>query len=239
MKTPVKTHSLAITLILTSPLIDTAAADGIVVSKIYDPYVELTETEIEWRFVEENFDPGPNIQKQSVGIGRALSDRWAVEFYAIAQRASGESLSVDAYELEAKWQLTEQGEYAFDWGLLFELERETEANVWEFSTTILASRDFGRTTVTANFGLIFESGTRIKNEIESTLRMQMRYRLRETFEPSVELHVGQDTTAIGPSIGGLMRVSKGRKLRWELGIFAGVTERSPDQVVKANIEFEF
>lgn len=216
-----------------------AVADGVVVDNIYDPYVHPLETEIEWHFVGQNQERNPDLQKHSIGFGRSLSDRWAIEFYAIAQKSLGENLSVDTYELEAKWQLTEQGELAVDWGLLFELEREIEENAWEVSAQLLAARDFGKSTVTANLGIIYEWGERTQNEMETTLRLQMRYRLKEAFEPGVEIHVGQDTTAVGPAIGGLVRVSEGRKLRWQLGLFAGVTERSPDQILKANIEFEF
>ncbi len=216
-----------------------AAADGIVVDKIYDPYVEELETEIEWRFIYQDDDPNPDVQKHFVGFGRSLSDRWSVELYAIAQKSQGDSLSIDTYEAEAKWQLTEQGEYAVDWGLLFEVEREVDEKVWEVSTQLLASRDFGKTTVTANFGIIYEWGETIRSELESTLHMQVRYRLKESFEPAVELHVGQDTTALGPAIGGLFRVAEGKKLRWEFGIFSGISESSPDSIVKANVEFEF
>jgi len=229
----------AILLIAALQFPNRAAADGIVVSKIYDPYVQPLETEIEWRIVSQRDDVISDVQKHSIGIGRSLSDRWAGEIYAIGLKGLGESISVNAYELEAKWQLTEQGEYAFDWGLLFELERDIEQNAWEASAQLLAARDFGRTTVTGNLGLIYEGGKRIENEIESTLRLQARYRLRETFEPSLELHLGQDTTAAGPLFSGLFRVGEGRKLRWELGLFTGVSEKSPDRIVKANLEFEF
>lgn len=216
-----------------------AAADGVVVDKIYDPYVQPLETEIEWRLIDQNQGVAPALQKQFFGFGRSVSDRWAVEVYAIAQRSDGESLSLDAYELEAKWQLTEQGEFAVDWGVLFELERETRNNIWEASAYLLAVRDFGKTTLTANLGLIYERGESIQNEIETNLRMQARYRLAEVFEPGIELHVGQDTTAIGPVLNGLFRPSQRRKLRWELGYFAGVSERSPDNILRANLEFEF
>jgi len=216
-----------------------ATADGVVVDKIYDPYVQPLETEIEWRLINQVDEQNPDVQKQLFGFGRSLSDRWSVEIYAIAQESAGENFSINTYELEAKWQLTEQGEYAFDWGLLFEVEREIEENGWEVSTNLLAARDFGRTTVTANLGLVYEWGERVQDEIETRLGMQMRYRLNEAFEPAIELHVGQDTTAIGPAIGGLFRIAERRKLRWELGLFAGISERSPDRILKANVEFEF
>ncbi len=216
-----------------------AIADGIVISKIYDPYVQPLETELEWRLVNQTDDALPDLQRHSLGFGRSLSDRWAVEVYAIGQKGSGESLSVDTYEFEAKWQITEQGEYAFDWGVLFELEREVEDNAWEFSTSLLAARDFRKITATVNLGIIYEWGRDRKEEIETALHVQTRYRFKEAFEPAIELHLGQDTIAIGPAITGLVRISHGKKLRWELGAFAGIDSDSPDQTIKANIEFEF
>ena len=216
-----------------------ALADGIVVTKIYDPYVQPLETEIEYRFVGQTDDRDPDAEKHWLGFGRSLSDRWAIELYAIAQRGLGESLSIDTYEFEAKWQLTEQGEFAFDWGLLFELEREIEGNAWEMSTQLLATRDFGKTTATANLGVIYEWGERVSNEIETSLRLQMRYRWREIIEPSLEIHIGQDTFAAGPNLSGTIRAAQGRKLRWELGMFRGLEGRGPGHIVKANLEFEF
>ena len=216
-----------------------AAADGVVVGKIYDPYVQPLETELEWRMLSQKDDQLPDLQRQSLGFGQSLSDRWAIELYAIGQKGAGESLSIDAYEFEAKWQLTEQGEYAFDWGVLFEVEREIEENAWEVSTQLLAARDFGRVTTTANLALIYEWGQGRKDEFETALHVQTRYRLKEAFEPAIELHMGQDTIALGPAITGLVRPSEGKKLRWELGIFAGLDDKSPDQTIKANVEIEF
>ena len=214
-------------------------ADGLVVDRIYDPYVQPLETELDWRSVIASDDELADVQKHSLGFGRSLTDRWAVELYVIGAKTSGDSLSIDAYEAEAKWQLTEQGEYAFDWGVVFELERETEDNVWEASSTLISSRDFGRWTGIANLGVIYEWGSGIDNEIETELSMQARYRLRETLEPAVELHMGQDTKALGPALTGLHRLSPGKKLRWEAGVFFGLDDESPDHTVKLTFEYEF
>lgn len=214
-------------------------ADGVIVDKVYDPYVQPLETELEWRLVDQSDDELPDTQKQLFGFGKSLSDRLAFEIYVISWRDSGQSLSFDTYEFELKWQLTEQGEYAFDWGMLFELERSVDANAWEFSTGLLTSRDIGRVTATANLDLIYEWGERVQSEVETALHVQTRYRLREAFEPALELHMGQDTLALGPAFLGLWRPSQGKKLKWELGIFAGMNSRSPDYTIKANIEFEF
>jgi hypothetical protein len=216
-----------------------ATADGIVIDKVYDPYVQPLETEIEWRSIMLSDDDLGDPQKHSLGLAYGWSDRWSTELYVVGTKSETDSFAVDAYEFEAKWQLTEQGEFAFDWGVLFELEREVRNNVWEFSTALLASRDFGRWTGTANLGLIYEWGSGVVSEVETALHVQARYRYRESFEPAIEFHMGQDTVALGPAITGLQRLSPGKKLRWEAGVFWGLSDASPDQTIKLNFEFEF
>ena len=62
---------------------------------------------------------------------------------------------------------------------------------------------------------------------------------KHTIEPAIELHVGQDTAAIGPVVTGLWRISAGKKIRWDLGYFGGIGNRGPEHAIKANFEFEF
>ena len=214
-------------------------ADGVAVDRVYDPYVQPLETEIEWRSVFQFDDEQPDREKHALGLGRSLSERWAVELYAIGARTGDESLRPDAYEIEFKWQITEQGEYAFDWGALFEVERNSDEDIWEVATSILAARDFGRWTSTMNLGLVYEWGSGVESEFESLLRLQTRYRLREAFEPALELHLGQDVSVLGPTIGGLLRLAPGKKFRWDAGVFFAIKEDSPDRVVKFNFEYEF
>ncbi|WP_308365609.1 MULTISPECIES: hypothetical protein [unclassified Microbulbifer] len=219
-----------------------ALADGVVVDKVYDPYVQPLETEIEWRAValrddeDESLD---SLQLHRLGLGRSFSDRWFGEVYLIGERNEDESFRLQGVELEAKWQLTEQGEYAADWGLLFELEKERDGDEWEAATTLLVAREWGRWVGTANLAAIYEWGDDIDNELESQLRMQARYRLSEAFEPAVELYAGQDTLGIGPVARGLQRLSGARQFYWELGLILGVTDESPDQTLRLLVEYEF
>jgi hypothetical protein len=216
-----------------------AVADGIIVDRVYDPYVHPLETELEWRSILQSDDNTNDLSKHLLGFGRTLSERWAAELYVIGTQEGDSSVDINAYELEFKWQLTEQGEYAFDWGALFELERESDEGIWEAAAALLSARDFGRFTAVANLALVYEWGSGIDNEFETRFHLQTRYRYREAFEPAMELHVGQDTSVLGPAITGLYRLSPGKKLRWDAGIFFPLSERSPDQVVKLNVEFEF
>ena len=44
---------------------------------------------------------------------------------------------------EAKWQLTEQGQFWADWGFTLRIRKEEGNNIWEFSTGLLFEREWG------------------------------------------------------------------------------------------------
>ena len=135
--------------------------------------------------------------------------------------------------------MTEQGEYSADWGLLFELEKADSQNEYEYATTLLAEKEFGRWVGAANLGVIYEWGHKIKNEWESTFASQLRYRYRSGFEPAVELYMGQSTRGLGPVALGDVRFSGRQKLHWELGVIFGIDSKTPDQTVRGMLEYEF
>ncbi len=218
-----------------------AFADGAVVDKIYSPYVEAMERELEYRVIvqSDDDDARDDVQLHLLGLGMSWTDRWFSEMYLIGKRTNGNDLTVDAFELETKWQITEQGEYWADWGLLFELEAENNSDVWEYGTTLLISKEWGRWVSTANLGLIYEWGSDIVNEWETALSIQARYRLTRSFEPALEFYSGQDTIAIGPAFVGSFRLGGRKKLRWETGVIFGLDSISPDITVRGMLEFEF
>ncbi len=214
-------------------------ADGLAVGKVYEPYVQPLEQEIEYRLVSSNDDTLPDVTIHKLGYGRALNDRWFAEFYIVSQYTRNHSADISGYELELKTQLTEQGEYGADWGLLFELEKEPEQDIYEFSTALLTTLEIGQWTANANTILKLEWGDDIEGEQEFEFRSQLRYRYSSQFEPAVELHLGQDTFAAGPVLRGSLRQGRGRKWFWDVGIFGGLDETTPDFIVKAALEFEF
>lgn len=216
-------------------------ADGIVIDKVYDPYVILLEQEIEYRALwQTDDDPARDGgELHRLGYGRTFAERWFAELYAIGQRWPEGTMQLEAFELEIKHQLTEQGEYAADWGWLTELERSTEHNQWEWSNTLIAARDWGRWTGTANLSLIYEWGELIDSELETSFSAQMKYRRSAALEPGVELFKGQDTFALGPIIAGQLRFGQGKKLFWETGVIAGLDAVTPDWTYKLELEFEF
>jgi hypothetical protein len=220
---------------------ETVLADGTIIDKIYHPYVQPEEHEIEFRAVIENQGDRPSGDNRvyRLGYGQSFNDRWFGEVYLIGVKNDDQALRLEAYEIEALWQITEQGEYFADWGMLFELEKERSEDVMEISTALLIETEWQRWTGTANIYGIYEFGDDIDNEFESALTLQTRYRYARAFEPALELYVGEDTKGLGPVMMGRWPFGGGRQLRREGGLIHGLDSETPDQTLSVLLEYEF
>jgi hypothetical protein len=241
---PARTNTLCkhgVFIAIGSALSLTAIADGNTVDKVYHPYVDALEQELEWRTIYQDDQPEVSNHRQlhRFAYGRAFGDRWFGEIYLTGENSDDTSFKLKTYELEAKWQLTEQGEYWEDWGLRFEIEKEAHERSWEFSTGILVEKEWGRWSGTANFTLAHEWGSDIQDETETSAALQMRYRLSRWFEPALELYAGEDTQALGPVIMGDIKIGTRKNIHWETGMIFGLTEESANNTMRFLIEYEF
>lgn len=208
-------------------------ADGLTVDKVYHPYVQPLEREMEVRMTSADGE-----ERYRFGLGQSVSDRVFVEAYFIA-KDDNNHLTLDAIELEAKWQLTEQGEYAVDWGVLFELEKQQHINAWEASAGLLMAKQWGQWVGTANVTVAYEWGQGINNEIESLLALQAKYRYGSFFEPGLEFYSSESGQALGPVLMGDIRLGQGKKVHWEVGSIFGLGYKAPDNNYRLLMEYEF
>ena len=219
-----------------------ALADGSVIDKIYHPYVNQLEWELEWRAVQQRDDPATGearYQTHKLGLGRAVTEYVFAEVYLIGEGSADRSLQVSAWEAEVLWQMSEQGEYLLDYGLLFELEKARDEEVWGYAATLLLERELGRFSATANVGVVYEWGDDIADELETTAALQARYRHSPLLEPALEFYLGEDTRALGPVLLGMARLGERQALRWEAGIVWGLDHTTADYSVRALLEYEF
>lgn len=217
-----------------------ARADGAQVDTVYHPYVQPLERDIELRLVsEQNSRTRGDGQTWRLGYGQSFSARGFAELYLIADRPAGEDLHVRAYELEARWQLTEQGQYAADWGLMGEFEHARDRDAQEFAATLLGERQWGRFVGTVNASLGYEWGDDVRSEVETGLALQGAYRYSPRLQPALEFHAGEDLRALGPALLGTERLGIRRKLHWEAGLAFGLDAASPDVSVRGKLEYEF
>ncbi|WP_105170075.1 hypothetical protein [Pseudoalteromonas sp. T1lg23B] len=213
-------------------------ADGMVVDKVYHPYVLPFEREVEWRLLSRQTDDR-NVLAQRAGLGWAITESVTVEGYMIGERDPADNFDLAAYELEARWQMVEQGRYWADWGMLFELEKRHKISAYEATIGMLFEKEFGKTSLTMNAFIVREWGQAIKNEWESEFRAQLRYRYDPAFQPAIELYSGEDFVGVGPAIIGLYRFAGQRQLKWEVGFVSEISHSGKDHSFRLALEFEF
>jgi len=223
-----------------------AFSDGSFIDKVYHPYVQPHEQEIEWRWNIQK-DSGnsdeerlrDNAHQHRFGYGQSFNDRWFGEIYLIGEKNREQEFKISAVEIEALWQITEQGEYDADWGMLFELEHERDNDVSEVSSAVLIEKQWNKWVGTANLYLIYEWGSKIDNELETAMALQGRYRYSRAIEPAIEYYSSDSSEGIGPVLLGDFKLSGRKKIYWQAGVILGLDNDTADQTIKFSFEFEF
>jgi len=210
------------------------------VDKVYHPYVTPLEREIEWRliFQQHRAEAVKTRQRHRFAFGASLSERFFLEAYMIADRVAGEDFELEGYELEGQLQLSEQGEFWADWGLLMELEREEGQDVWEAGLGLLVEKELGKWSLASNFISVYEFGSDLENFWVLEAASQLRYRLSAALEPALEIYWDKKNRGIGPALKGLRRIGF-NKLKWEIGLIFTSGEDSRGQILRTLLEYEF
>lgn len=214
-------------------------ADITDVDKIYTPHVEAGEREIEYRLV---FDDDANAEEQAfhkLGYGHALNDDFLFEFYAIGMDTKGDGLDLTGFEAELIWQLTEHEGPGTNWGVLFELGRNTEENEWEQRTALLAMHETHHWAAVANLSLEYAWGSGIENEWEAGFAGQLRHHYSEHFKPALEVYFAKDQKGAGPILLGEYDVSESTAVEWQFGVIFGMDQETPDRLWKLIFMLEF
>lgn len=215
-----------------------ALADGFVVSKVYHPYVLPLEQAFEWRLMSRQSE-GENKLAQRLGYGQSVSENLMIEVYLIGDRDGGDDYGLQAYEIETRWMLTEQGQYWADWGLLFEIEKDHQIDSWEASTAVLFEKGFEKTSLTLNLLAIYQWGKAANETWQSEFRLNYRYRWIPQMQPAIEIHLGKGFAGIGPAIVGIQRFDRQKQLKWEAGFFSEITHSGKDHTFRFSFEYEF
>ncbi len=208
-------------------------------SRIYHPYVEQNERELEYGFTLRDINNQRELLNR-LGAGYTWNDSVFTEVYLLAESITHEESQVKGYEVEVKIQLTEQGEYWADWGLLFEAETAKDIDSHEWAAGILWEKEINhRWTAATNLMVGYEYGSDITNELETAFRGQFRYRHSSRIEPAFEFYLDDQDWAAGPALMGRVKFSGRRQLAWELGLLFGLDSETPENNLRGGVEFEF
>lgn len=212
------------------------------VDKVYSPLVELGEFELEMRglIVVDSDASLDGAQKAKLGLGYGITSRIFIEGYVEFEKPADGSYELEAYEFEAKFQLSEQGQYFADFGLLTELERVRSADEWEFKIGPLIEKQMGTWLGTLNlFGETkFGSDVGSNGEWELLHRMQIRYLSSPRLEPGLEYYGDENTRAIGPTAYGRIDF-RHAKILWQAGWMLGLDSGTADHTIRWQFEWEF
>ena len=209
------------------------------INRVYHPYVEQHEREIEYGFVLR--DAGnTNLLLNRAGVGYAWTDKFFSEIYVLTESITHDNEQVQGYEAEFKWQLTEQGEYWADWGLLVEIGKAKDIDSNEVAIGLLYEKELtNRWVAAANLLVEYESGGDIDDELESAFRSQLRYRYNSRFSIGIEAYADDQDIAFGPLMMGNLALLGKKRVNWELGMVFGLDSNTPNTSIRGGLEVEF
>ncbi len=223
--------------------------------KVYTPYVEVGELEIEYRPSRtiDSDDAKDNEQKHLLGIGYGVTEWWFTEIYAEWEReaGAGEETAFEAFEWENRFQLSNPGEYWADFGLLVEYERtDSGSSPDKIEVALLLAKELGNFDAAYNVVFEREVGGGASDDVEFAHAFQLKYRLDRAFEPGIEVFgefgaiddmpsFDEQEHYAGPIVEGTLPLGdSGLKLKYNAGYLFGISDGAEDGVVKAIIELE-
>ncbi|MGW8248589.1 MAG: hypothetical protein ACWGOV_10800 [Acidiferrobacterales bacterium] len=214
--------------------------------KVYSPYVEKGELEIEVRgHVDQD---GARKNKYEVGYG--FTDWWFSSVFAEYEQLPGSSLNHSATSWENIFQLTEPGKHWLDAGFYLEYESPVASGPAKLETKLLLEKAAGRYVNTANLVMAREVGNGASSIVELEYAWRTKYKLKPEFEPGIELYGAAGTLAapkldssqsaqIGPVATGKFHLGGRSAVVYELGYLFGLNNASPSGSVKWLIEYEY
>lgn len=219
--------------------------------KVYAPTVVKGETELEMRTFN-SWGAGPLSgagRAVKFAAGHSFTNWWATEVYVEAEQEPSESLKLEDFEWENRFQLTPQGEYWADVGLINENEMPRYANdPYRISFGPTFAKDFGRVSARLNLLAAHEYGVYARHGIELDYRARIEYRWHRELSPIVELYgepagwagrYGLSRQQLGMGLVGQITMVPGKDLRYGLVALYGTTTAASRETLVARLEYEF
>jgi len=219
--------------------------------QVYSPNVVKGEKELELRGFNSWGTHAGSGTKEAVrfAAGFAPTDFWATELYVNYEKKPGESLKVEEYEWENRFQLTPQGKYWVDVGLLTELEVPSGSrDPYEFKIGPIFAKDFGPLTAQINLLAAHQYGTNAQSGIELSYRSRLLFRYHRLFSPLLEAY-GQPVGKIGSwgvpkhQVGGgftgKVSIGSGENIRYSSVLLWGVSRNTAEVTGVVRLEYEF
>lgn len=233
-----------------------AAAPALAVDKIYTPYVEKGEWEIEYfgrRTVDDDGTQN-NAQEHEFSLEYSPTDWWKTEANAIFQKPADDELQFDALEWENIFQFTRPGEYWIDTGAELAYEWTPQGGDADaIEMRLLFAKHLGPTFHILNLVGEQAIGSGATDSFEAGIAWSSRYMLSPYFQPGFEFHnefgevndissFGKQEHYVGPVAYGTipfeMEGDKVEGLGYRAGYMFGFGPSASDGQVVLQLEYE-
>lgn len=227
-----------------------AAADAHATKKVYSPYVEKGELELEWRgnYINDDDDAEDGAQKEKLAVGYGLTDFWFTELYAVFEKegASGADFDFTDVEWANRFALTEPGEYWLDVGLYTAYEASLRGGSADTAEVkLLLAKQIGKFSNYANLIVEKKVGENASGGAEAGLAWSTRYHYQPYFEPGFEYHAGfgelnesEDYRDQKHQLGPVIYGDLPQGFKYDVGYLFGVSDAAPDGELKWILEYE-
>ncbi len=239
---------LAATLLACAPALPASAA-----LRVYSPYVEEGEAEIETQF-DATADHRPTktgAYTANISVGYGVTSFWKAEVEGQWKRDPQGGMTFDSTSFENVFQVTEQGKYDVDVGFFAEIETVRKRGDHN-SITLgpIFRKEFGSNVTTVNFLFTHELGNRSAAGATFETRVQSLWPITDALQGGIEAYwqpgrlgafPGVNTQGLrsGPALAGDWRVPGLGKLKYELGYLVGITANAPQGTLRGVLEYEF
>jgi hypothetical protein len=221
--------------------------------EIREPIVEEGILELELfgtRTFDNNRDKN-NEQKHKFEIGYGVNSWWKTEIETIVKKESRGKLTYDATEWENIFQLTPQGKYWLDAGLLLAYERPIRHNdPDEVEFGVLLQKEVGPLVILTNTIFSRQIGQNSGKGIGFEYAVQAKYPWRRELEFAVQAFgepgrltgfekISDQEHRIGPFLLGKFNIGQvPGSFKYSAGYLFGLTSGSPSGTVKLTLEYE-
>ena len=222
--------------------------------KIYSPYVDEGEVELEMR-AHTTFDNDAaknSNEKMKFEAGYGVTDKWFTTIGGEVADNADHQHEYQATFWENIFQLTEQGQYWVDVGAYLDYEfGHTSGSSDQVEGKLLLEKAVGQYVNTANLVLVREVGSNVSNATNFEYAWRTKYLFSKAVELGVEIYgemgelghflpSSQQDHRIGPVLSGVLPLGS-RKGKWlyEVGYLFGASDAAPDGTLKFNLEYEF
>lgn len=180
-------------------------------------------------------------------VEAGVAPHWLLEGSANYSKDPNNNMQLSDWEVEARHQFFEPGEYWMDAGFLvaygFAAQSQQPDSI---EMKLLLQKDFSHYTTTANIGFSKELGQySASGGPDYVLLMNTRYRYNEYFQPGIELqsdfgqrdtfgHYNQQEHYLGPMAYGRVLAH----LKYQVGYLFGVSDAAAHNAARLKLEYE-